>query len=643
MFYLDGRPVTPERMETMSRAMAGWGPDNMDVRINGSSGLGFANLCTTPEGRYEKMPLTTPGSGTLLTAAARLDNRDELCELFGIQSPERPSMPDGRLVALAFERFGEETPRHLLGDWAFAAWDESNRRLFLARDHLGNTGLFYLHKPPLFAFASTPKALLALPEVPEILDEWHLARHLGLFQGEEEEWSDTFWKDIRLLLPSHSLSVTPLGLALRKYWSLDEAQLLNFAKDEEYLEGFIAHFRRAVRVRLRSNRPVGTQLSAGLDSGSVTALAAEALIQEGRTLPAFTSVPIYTSDHLVPGSLSDEWPMAHTVAQQYSNIEHIPIRAEGVSPLQAAYDVLALIGCPIHAAANMYWIQAIHQEAQRLGLGVLLTGQMGNGGVSWSGETNKIYYDLLNGRINHALRALKTYREMHGVSWYLAIRRHLLGPMLGPIWHRSQKLAQSREAPLRDRSAIHPDFARRIGIEDAMKRDRGGQESARRSSSEWKRRRIIEVNAPLWYIHHHKGAASRMDVRDPTGDVRLLMFCFGLPDEQFSRDGGERMLLRRAAAGVIPEKIRWNVVRGKQAADIGLRLMDYRQEMEDAMGLLEASTAASSYMDIGILRKVWKDLLKEVTPDTNRRAASILLRGVMAGLFIIRLSGHRNP
>ena len=309
--------------------------------------------------------------------------------IFSISScTERPTVADGRLVALAFARWREDAPEHLFGDWSFAAWNGRERRLFIARDHLGNTGLFYCHKPPFFAFASTPRAILALPEFSVRLDEWRLARYLAIFPGDETERSRTFWEDVRLLLPAHQLTVTPHALKLRKYWRIEDAPVVHLASDEEYIDGFLDHFRRAVRVRLRANRPVGAQLSAGLDSGSVTALAAEALQNEGKTLTAFTSVPLYPAAHLVPGALADEWPLAHTFARKYDHIEHIPIRAEGISPLRAVHEGLRICGHPLHAAANLYWILAIHDEARRRGLGVLLTGQMGNGGISWSGGSH---------------------------------------------------------------------------------------------------------------------------------------------------------------------------------------------------------------------------------------------------------------
>ena len=176
LVYLDGRPAPAASLDTMRSRLAHWGPDGGGTWQGESCALGQALLRSTPESVQETMPLWTDDRQTVLVAAARLDNREELCDTFGIPLPDRPTTPDGRLVQQAFQRWGEDSPKHLLGDWAFAAWRPKERRLFVARDHIGVTGLFYYFRPPFFAFASGIEALLALQEGPHRLDEFHFAR-----------------------------------------------------------------------------------------------------------------------------------------------------------------------------------------------------------------------------------------------------------------------------------------------------------------------------------------------------------------------------------------------------------------------------------------------------------------------------------
>jgi asparagine synthase (glutamine-hydrolysing) len=119
--------------------------------------------------------------------------------------------------------------------------------------------------------------------------------------------------------------------------------------------------------------------------------------------------------------------------------------------------------------------------------------------------------------------------------------------------------------------------------------------------------------------------------------LRLLEFCFGVPDEIHARNGGERMLVRQAMEGLLPPEVQWNTIRGRQAADVALRLLDHRGEMEAALRGLESTPAVAEYLDLTALRAAWQALQAQVTPQTAQQARGLLLRGVMAGLFLEQL------
>lgn len=125
---LDGRPASPEEFQKMASAMSHWGPDGIGSVISANAAFGHALLIVTHESPYEKMPHHDTETDVLFTAAARLDNRDELCDLFGIPHPQRPTTPDGRLVWLAWRKWGREACRHIFGDWSFAAWDKKRKK-----------------------------------------------------------------------------------------------------------------------------------------------------------------------------------------------------------------------------------------------------------------------------------------------------------------------------------------------------------------------------------------------------------------------------------------------------------------------------------------------------------------------------------
>lgn len=620
LVHLDGRPVAPDALERTDAALASWGPDGAGAWTDGAAALGHRLLAVTPEALHERMPLA--GDGLALVAAARLDNRDELLDELGVPGPERPTTPDGRLVLLAYHRWGEGSVRRLYGDWSFAAWDPQRRRLVLARDQLGNTGLFYCHRPGFVAFSS---AASTLPGVARQLNEGYLARYLAISGRAEDE---TIWNGVSRVQPGHLVTVDPRGLRVREHWSLEDVPPIRFGSDDAYAEAFLDRYRRAVRSRLRARGPVASTLSAGLDSGSVTALAAEALRERGERLLALTSVPLHRAEHLVRGSLADEWPLAHAVAEHCGSVEHVPVRAEGVSPIAGLDRSLAAELDPQHAAVNLFWLMALLEEARRRGARVLLTGQLGNGGISWSGGRARTLYLFGRGKWRAGMRALRSRSAQS--SWPRAVQSELLAPLVGPLWRERGRLLRGR-TPFERHGALTPALARRLDDQDQ------GPRVPWPFSPEVERRLTLFRNGvlagPTW---HAFGSSFGLEVRDPTADARLLELCAGVPDEQHVLGGKPRALVRRAMAGLMPDAVRESQRRGKQAADVALRLRDHRDEVELALARLGASTRASEYLDVSALRASWRAIESALDPDVAAWDTGRLLRGLMAGRFLER-------
>ncbi len=617
----------------MEREIKRWGPDGISIVSSDAAVFGFASLAVLPESPYEIMPWQDGETGVLFTATARLDNRDQLCDLFGIAAAESATMADGRLVWEAYRRWGVESPGYLYGDWSFAAWNSRSRRLFLARDQLGNTGLHYFSRPPFFAFASDPEGLFALPEIERRIDEKYVASHLVIFGLGDAD--DTCWVNVKQLLSGSALIADSEGKQVRQYWEMKEVSPDIGRKDDEYVAGFLDHYRAAVKTRLRSCRPIGTTLSAGLDSGSVTALAAQALKEEGKTLTAFTSVPQYPASHLVPGALADEWPLAHAVANCFDNLEHLAIDAATVSPLTGIERAVAIAHSPQHAAVNEFWIMALHDAARERGIGAMLTGQLGNGGVSWSGGINRIFFLFADGRWDEGMKAMREWKRHTGRSWIRTVAGRLIRPIIQPGLTHFQNILKGTPLPWADYAAIHPAFAQRMEVLQAM-RKAGRGKPFDMPIRPFEERRLTMVRngsmaGPLWHV---TGAAFGMEVRDPTADIRLLEYCLSVPHEQDIYSGGQRMLIRRAMAGILPEEVRWNTIRGKQAADVAFRILQHPVEMETTLARLNAHPEVPRYLDLPLMRHVWQDIQATVTRRTAQRAGTILLRGIMSGCFI---------
>ncbi len=622
--------------------MAHWGPDGVALGFGKGAVLGLARLDISPEAVHEAPPGQDVSGGLLLTAAARLDNREELCDAFEIPRSERETTTDGALVRLACRRWGEAAPEHLLGDWAFASWDERTRTLVLSRDQLGNTALYYHYRPPLFAFSSDPQGLFALSSLERTIHEEKLASYLAIAPLAREE--ETPWREVLRLLPGNSLSVDPDRMLVRRYWEWTSSPSARGGRDEDHVEGFLERFRSAVTSRLRSHFPVGVSLSAGLDSGAVTALAAQALADRGKSLTAFTSVPLHPASHLVPGGLADEWPLARAVARRSGIAEHLAIDAAAVTPVAGIERAVAIHHAPQHAAVNEYWIMALHGAARERGIGVMLTGQLGNGGVSWSGGRDRILSLVASGRWDDGRKAMALWRQRHRRSWIGAVAHNLVKPVLRPYRELARRSSRWPSPPWSEVAAINPSFAERVRLGEALKASDPGWLSLRAIDPARERQLALFRNAamagPIW---HATGAAFGMEVRDPTADVRLLEYCLNVPAEQDVFEGGERMLIRRAMEGLLPGEVQGNTLRGLQAADVAFRLRSHPEEMESTLARLERNALVASYLDLPLMRRVWHETRGKVTPSTSRRAATLLLRGIMCGCFVEDAGRKESP
>jgi len=612
ILHTDQSPVDNRQAAAMQQALHHWGPDGQKTLGAGNVVLGQQLLFNTPQAQLETLPCQTE-EGLMLTAEARLDNRDELCGQFNIAQADRARTPDGALILRAYETWGEGCPDHLLGDWSFAVFDPAKQKLFLARDHHGNTALYYYQNARRFVFASSRSALLAI-DAPRRLNELFLAQLLvswHAFHG-----AQTIDRDIMRLPPAHAMTVTPEETRVWQYWHLADTPELQLGSFEAYVEGLLEVYTEAVRCRLRTHRPVGATLSGGLDSGSVTALAARELQQRGQRLAAFTSVALHDVENTVgPNRFGDELAYAQASATHCSNVDLYPVNAANMTPIAGARRSITLLQEPLFAASNFYWMLELLQTAQGQGLGVLLTGQGGNATVSWRGWPE--------------LHSLRLMRKRHG---WRGVARHLLPTAL----LRAVQLARSRRARWQH-SAIKPEFARRLNLARRRAAAIGGDDSPVESCKTARavRHSMMQPGSNMvGGIWAELGAAFQMEIRDPTLDRRVMSYTYSIPDHVFAGENGEeRRLIRAAMDGLLPDTVRLNRERGRQAADLGRRLQTSADEVEDMLARLKKGPALN-YLNLARMREVWADVQADPGPLTTHRATTILMRGIGAGFFL---------
>jgi len=244
------------------------GPDATGTWTSGCVGLAHARLSIIDvEGGVQ--PMTAVEGRVAITFNGEIYNYIELREELRTKGHEFRTRSDTEVLLRSYLEWGEDCVRRFNGQWAFAIWDGRKDKLFCSRDRLGIRPLFYTVCGGRFLFASEIKSLFADPAVPREVDPRGLD-HLLTF------WTivppRTFYMGISQLPPGCSLTVEHGKVGVRRYWELDFPGPASTASEEELAGRLLDLLVDSVRIRLRSDVPVGAYLSGGLDSSVITGI-----------------------------------------------------------------------------------------------------------------------------------------------------------------------------------------------------------------------------------------------------------------------------------------------------------------------------------------------------------------------------------
>jgi asparagine synthase (glutamine-hydrolysing) len=598
VYSRDGRPVDPADVERMTARLAHRGPDASGVWNDGPVGLGHRMLWTTPESLYERWPMRSKSGDLVLVADARIDNRDELLASLGPAQWPDGEITDSELILRAYEKWGEDSPQRLLGDFAFALWDQRRQTLFCARDHCGAKPFYYYRSPRTLVFASEIKAILVAPRVPRRLNPVRIAEYLAQIFDDQ---AGTFYRDILRLPAGHCMSVHRDELRLRAYYRLDPSREIRLRSDDEYAEAFRERFTEAVRCRLRSAFPVGSLLSGGLDSSSIVGTARRVLTDDGRPLHTFSAVfPSLPPAHL---RRIDERPFVKAVVAMSGLTPHY-VHADRLSPL-SDLDRVLWHEDEAFLAPNLYMHWALYRAAHQQGVRVLLDGVDGDTtvchGLDYLGELARA------GRVRTLGREVMALSRRHRTSPRRVLWQFALEPLVPEPVRKLWQVARRRRRPAwSDNTVIAPAFARRTGLAE---RARDHQDRERRAARTVRESHWRALTSPLLpyvlEIADKAAAAFSVEPRYPFFDRRLMEFCLALPAEQKLHQGWTRVVMRRAMDHILPEAVRWRVGKADLSPNFARRLWEGdRNLLEDV--ILRDPQVIEDYVDISALRAAYR-------------------------------------
>jgi len=572
LYHRDQRPVAHLDLERMSDILAHRGTDGTGTFLSRSVGLGHRMLWTTPESLNEHLPMDQKSSGLAITADARIDNREELSDSLELKQL-LSEISDSELIIAAYEKWGEQCPEKLIGDFAFAIWDGRNQKLFCARDHIGARSLYYYLSERTFAFATEIKALLCLPEVPRQLNETRVADFLvQIF----EDRVSTFYQRVFRLPAAHFISVSQNGAQIKRYWSLDPSRKVRMRSDEEYTEAFRKVFNEAVRCRVRSAFPVGSTLSGGLDSSSIACTARNQLKEQG--------VPLHTFSAIFPSlperdlRAIDERKYMDAVISQ-GGFEPYYLRADLISPLRD-FDKILWHWDEVYWVPNLYMHWGLYSAAKERGVRVFLDGLDGDTTVShglsfltelaWTGRWTKLISEA------RGLSRVRNSYTARRIVWEYGFRP-LVPERARRLWQRFLGHPEKTDS---DIGILNRAFAQRIDmgrrIRDLDKEKVGTAYTARRS----------HFNGLNFALHPYvleladkAAAAFGVEPRYPFYDRRLMEFCLAMPADQKLNQGWTRAIMRRAMTDVLPAEVRLRRDKANLSSNFRHKLFEYERDL----------------------------------------------------------------
>ncbi|OGN10615.1 MAG: asparagine synthase (glutamine-hydrolyzing) [Candidatus Yanofskybacteria bacterium RIFCSPHIGHO2_02_FULL_41_11] len=264
-----GKEVSKANLKRMTDSVAHRGPDDEGVFLNGNIGLGHRRLSIIDVSSAGHQPMPNKDRTLWITFNGEIYNYIELKKKLG---GKYQTSTDTEVILAYYEKWGADCVKKFNGIFAFAIWDDNKKILFCARDHLGVKPFYYMHKNGVFYFASEIKAILAV--VKSKIEPNDSIIYDYLAYGYYHHSNQTFFKDICQIPAGHTLILKNRNIKIENYWNLPE-KIINRKNTggQDVAEEFAEILKNSVKIQLRSDVPVGMQLSGGLDSSLVVSMA----------------------------------------------------------------------------------------------------------------------------------------------------------------------------------------------------------------------------------------------------------------------------------------------------------------------------------------------------------------------------------
>jgi asparagine synthase (glutamine-hydrolysing) len=632
IYNLNQRDVDPSEINRMSSELKLELKDQSWSRIERNAGV----TCVTvgnPKSTIANEPTDHHAAGDrMVVFDGRIDNRGDLIAILHSLLQINPAeISDADLVFAAFEKWGPDLPKHLIGDFAFALWDKNRDQLICVRDHFGVKPLYYSLSKDAFVCGSTPRAVLASGKINPHLNEERIADFL-VYPLEGVDKSSSCYQNIFRLPPAHMLIVNSQGLTIQRYWSMKPNVETIQRSDDYYIEAFRDLFEKAVGCRLQDTPFSGSMLSGGIDSCSIVGMGRKiSLDNDGPPLQVF---PVTSSSPVInrePSYISSVLTQGNIQAHLVSDIEL----------LQRLDEVVGAIECetePFDHLMNLS--RLVFLQARDKKFNAILDGVDGDLLLLGSGHLAQLWREgNFRAILQETVRADGMVAEYKMGKWLLY--NSILSAYLpfAPAWFRKLR------HPFRYRKVVTSAIEEKIIDPDFAESCRLGERFALLDSHNPRPRRFMQVDYHLQNMdqpylvaaferYERVASAFGIEARHPFIDIRLVDFCLGLPWQLKTQRGWTKYILRRAMEPYLPAGVVWRRDKDSLMWEVNRRILKEKTEYFYQITLDEKENLRP-YVNIQKLEKIWNEYLTEgEEKDTGQ-----IWSGIALAFWLRR---HRN-
>lgn len=504
-------------LKDMTDTLTNRGPNSQGMYISNNVMLGHRRLIVVdPEGGGQPMKKSVNGKEYVLVYNGELYNTEDLRKELIEDGYKFEGYSDTEVLLLSYIKWGIDAISKFNGIFAFAIYDEKNRRIVLARDAMGVKPLFYSIKNDTFIFGSEVKSLFKHPYVDPVVDKDGLTELFAL--GPAVIPGTTVYKDINEAKPGEYLIVNEFGLKKDVYWKL-KAEEFN-ESEEEAVEHVRELLTDAIKRQLVGDVPLCTFLSGGLDSSAISAIAAEESRKKNKVLTTY-SIDYEDNDKYFESSLfqptSDQY-YAEFMAK-YIGSNHRTVVLNHKDLVNALDD--AMIGRDLPGMADVDSSLYLFCKEVKKDFVIALSGECADelfGGYPWF--TNE---DMINA-------------NTFPWSRFIGERKAILSPELKNL--KIEEVAQS----------AYNDTLKEVPHLDGE------------NKLEYRMRELFYLNLRWFMVNllnrkDRMSMANSLEVRVPFADYKIVEYAFNIPSKTKLLNGREKGLLRKSLEGILPEEI----------------------------------------------------------------------------------------